>query len=34
LRRARYDRARLGQKTTLLLVDEKSFVLVFPVTGP
>jgi hypothetical protein len=29
---ARYDRARLGAKTTLFRVSEKSFVLVFPET--
>jgi hypothetical protein len=29
---ARYDRARLGGKTTLLRLTEKSFVLVFPET--
>ena len=31
---SRYDRARLGGKTTLFRVAEKSFVLVFPETRP
>ena len=31
---SRYDRARLGGKTTLFRVTEKSFVLVFPETRP
>jgi hypothetical protein len=31
---SRYDRARLGAKTTLLRVNEKSYVLVFPETRP
>jgi hypothetical protein len=31
---SRYDRARLGAKTTLFRVAERSFVLVFPETRP
>jgi hypothetical protein len=31
---SRYDRARLGAKTTLFRLGEKSFVLVFPETRP
>jgi hypothetical protein len=31
---ARYDRARLGAKTTLFRVSDRSFVLVFPETHP